>query len=143
MPSKNSVNRPKDGLNRVRKNTRVAKKRAAARAAGEYAPARSAASLTSGQPKLTAVALYTGAVTPRGTLTTHTLSKKRAQKIARNKRYIAARKGVVDATLAETMEVDEVPATKAARAALLEVLQMPMFPENPSTGGTEMGSSEW
>ncbi|KAH3673653.1 hypothetical protein WICMUC_003556 [Wickerhamomyces mucosus] len=91
MPSRNSINKPKDTINQARKRASVSRKRAARARNGEFAPARSSEASTSGLPKSTALALYNGA-SQSGVLTTKTLSKKRSQKIERNKKYIARRK---------------------------------------------------
>lgn len=95
----------------ARKRAALAKKRAARARNGLTAPPRGAASSTSGMPKSTAVALYTGS-TPTGTLTTQTLSKKRFKKIERNKKYIAKRNAdllLIDAQAQaeDSMMVDE------------------------------------
>lgn len=100
-------------MNQARKRSALAKKRNARARNGLTAPARSADSSTSGLPKSTAVALYTGAQ-PSGKLTTTTLSKKRLQKIERNKKYSAKRKELenkllIDATAQaeERMDIDD------------------------------------
>ncbi|KAH3685011.1 hypothetical protein WICPIJ_004043 [Wickerhamomyces pijperi] len=113
MPSRNSINKPKDTMNQAHRRAAVAKKRAARARRGDFAPPRSAAASQSGEIKSTALALYTGAVEERGPWTTKTLSNKRKQKIERNKKYVAARnnKLLIDAqaTAEEKMDVDEEP----------------------------------
>lgn len=111
MPSRNSVNKPKDTLSQARKHAKVSKKRAERVRKGLVAPPRSAASSTSGLPKSTAVALFTGSK-PAGTLTTHTLSNKRMKKIVRNQKYVAKRREEllmidVQANVDQDMEIDE------------------------------------
>jgi len=112
MPSRNSINKPKDTMRQAHKRSQLASKRNARARNGLTAPARSAETSTSGRPKSTAVALYTGS-TPTGTITTNTLSKKRLHKIERNKKYVAKRKELqnkllIDATAKaeEDMDID-------------------------------------
>lgn len=100
-------------MNQARKRAQLAKKRQARARNGLTAPARSSESSTSGLPKSTAVALYTGSK-PTGSITTSTLSKKRLHKIERNKKYAAKRKEIenkllIDATAQaeEQMDVDD------------------------------------
>jgi ribosome biogenesis protein ALB1 len=114
MPSRNSINKPKQTINLARKNAGVSKKRAARVRNGLVAPPRSALSSTSGLPKSTAVALYNGEVPVTSQLTTRTLSNKRLNKIQRNKRYLQQRKDLedkilIDATAQaeESMDIDE------------------------------------
>lgn len=111
MPSRNSVNKPKDTINQARKRASLAKKRAARVRKGLIAPPRSSTSSSSGQPKSTAVALYSGAM-PTGAITTKTLSNKRLKKIERNKKYVAKRNEQVlidaQAQAEDSMEIDDV-----------------------------------
>lgn len=110
MPSRNSINKPKDTINQARKRAGLSKKRADRTRRGLVAPPRSSASSTSGMPKSTAVALYTGSK-PAGRMTTQTLSTKRFKKIERNKRYVAKRQEQlmidVQAQVEDQMELDE------------------------------------
>lgn len=110
MPSRNSVNKPKDTLNQARKRASLAKKRAARVRKGLIAPPRSSTSSSSGLPKSTAVALYSGAK-PTGAVTTKTLSNKRLKKIERNKKYVAKRNEQVlidaQAQAEDSMEIDD------------------------------------
>lgn len=96
-------------MRQAKKTSALAKKRAERARKGLTAPARSDPRSTSGTPKSTAIALYNGAA-PRGHITTTTLSKKRLQKIERNKKYISKRNEMllVDATaqLEEKMDID-------------------------------------
>ncbi|CCK73592.1 Alb1p NDAI_0G06090 [Naumovozyma dairenensis CBS 421] len=110
MPSKNSINRPKLTVNLHRKAQKAGKKRAARERAGHYKPARSADASKSGEIKSVALDLYfndkdkTGQASTNtstlasgnGSVTTKTLSKKRAKKIERSLRYAEQRKLLID-----------------------------------------------
>ncbi|AGO14258.1 AaceriAFL209Wp [[Ashbya] aceris (nom. inval.)] len=108
MPSKNSINRPKQKLNlqhRVQKN---AAKRSARERAGLLAPPRSSEQSQSGRAKSIPLDLFRGERVDQGPITTKTLSKKRAKKIERNLRYVEQRKLLVDVQAAREsgMEID-------------------------------------
>ncbi|CEP64981.1 Alb1p LALA0_S15e01772g [Lachancea lanzarotensis] len=96
MPSKNSINRPKQQINLNRKVHSLAKKRDAMDRAGLLKPARSSEESKSGLAKSIPVELYRGGKLSAGPLTTKTLSKKRAKKIERNIKYAEQRKLLVD-----------------------------------------------
>lgn len=124
MPSKNSINRPKLTPNVHHKVHSLNKKRAQRERAGLLKPARSSANSKSGEIKSVALDLYfenkksesqgSTAVTlpntasPPASITTRTLSKKRAKKIERNLKYAAQRKLLVDASakLEDGMDID-------------------------------------
>ncbi|CAG99717.1 Alb1 [Kluyveromyces lactis] len=96
MPSKNSINRPKQKVNLNRKVHQRAAKRDAMEKKGLLAPARSSGTSKSGQLKSIPLDLYKGEHSTSGALTTKTLSKKRAKKIERNLKYVEQRKLLVD-----------------------------------------------
>lgn len=121
MPSRNSINKPKDKLLRNSHASSIGKKRSARARNG--IPTRSSRYETSTEPKSTeskAVALYNGTSNPTGVVTNNTLSNKRAKKIARNNKYIARRNEKLNIDLLadqEKMEVDE-ENTKEAEAEI-------------------------
>lgn len=96
MPSKNSINRPKQKVNLNRKSQQRAAKRESMEKRGLLAPARSSESSKSGRVKSVPYDIYKGEVTNSGPLTTQTLSKKRAKKIERNLKYAEERRLLVD-----------------------------------------------
>ncbi|GMG33536.1 unnamed protein product [Ambrosiozyma monospora] len=109
MPSKNSVNKPKDNLNRQRKSKSLGRKKVLR---GSITKTRSVSTEPTAASTSSAVALYTGAVQPTGPVTSNTLSKKRAKKIERNKKYAKARKFnsdqlLVDLQAKEEMDIDD------------------------------------
>ncbi|AJR73342.1 Alb1p [Saccharomyces cerevisiae YJM1400] len=124
MPSKNSINRPKLTSNLHYKVHSLNKKRAQRERAGLLKPARSSVNSKSGEIKSVALDLYfqnkknesqnSTAVTLQNassspaSITTRTLSKKRAKKIERNLKYATQRKLLVDASakLEDEMDID-------------------------------------
>ncbi|SCU96314.1 LAFA_0G05666g1_1 [Lachancea sp. 'fantastica'] len=96
MPSKNSINRPKQQVNLNRKVHSLARKRDAMDRAGLLKPARSSGESKSGLARSIPVDLYRGEKQSAGPITTKTLSKKRAKKIERNIKYAEQRKLLVD-----------------------------------------------
>lgn len=113
MPSRNSINRPKQQVNLNRKVQTLAKKRDARERAGLLQPARSHELSKSGQAKSVPLDLYRGEKSTTGPLTTSTLSKKRAKKIERNLRYAEQRKLLVDVgkKVEDGMEIDNEKST--------------------------------
>lgn len=95
MPSRNSINRPKLTVSLNRKNKHLAAKRLRRERAGEFSPARSSSQSKSGKIRSVPLELYfaqqgqdadgNGNVP---VLTRKKLSKKKAQKIARDLRHI-------------------------------------------------------
>lgn len=134
MPSKNSINRPKQTVNLNRKVHSQARKRDARERAGLLQPARSSELSKSGHVKSIPLDLYKGEQLTTGPVTTKTLSKKRAKKIERNLKYIEQRKLLVDvqAKAEDEMEVDDAgagvltkkqkPVTKTVLAKVKEAL---------------------
>ncbi|KAG7885579.1 hypothetical protein KL938_000611 [Ogataea parapolymorpha] len=118
MPSRNSINKPKDNILRRQKRQSLGKKRAGLRSSSR-----------DGTPKSTAVALYTGP--SRSGVTTTTLSNKKSKKIERNKKYAKARNLDTDQLLVdaqakqEQMEIDEATeqAQETVRSALWAVVE--------------------
>lgn len=115
MPSRNSINKPKDHIHRANHAHSIGKKRAArARKAIPTKSSTSRYSLEGVAPKPTeskAIALYTGSAgEPNTLLSNNTLSNKRAKKLARNQKYIDQRnqKLNIDVTAKqeEGMELD-------------------------------------
>ncbi|KOG98493.1 Alb1p [Saccharomyces eubayanus] len=124
MPSKNSINRPKLTSNLNHRVHSLGKKRAQREKAGLLQPARSSANSRSGEIKSVALDLYfqnkkdagetsTAVTLPTppshpASITTRTLSKKRAKKIERNLKYAAQRKLLVDASakVEDDMDID-------------------------------------
>ncbi|ODV96420.1 hypothetical protein PACTADRAFT_2713 [Pachysolen tannophilus NRRL Y-2460] len=91
MPSRNSINKPKDNILRNRKAGTLGKKRAAIRAKGVNSSSRSSMKPSGSS---SALALYRQKPSSGSSiLTNQTLSAKRLQKIERNKKYVAARNG--------------------------------------------------
>ncbi|OUM54227.1 hypothetical protein BVG19_g3586 [[Candida] boidinii] len=88
MPSRNSVNRPKDNLNRIRKAQSLAKKRVR-RGTTPRSTERTTVVLPS-----TSIALYTGDASDGSIgITSKSISKKTAKKIERNRKYAILRNG--------------------------------------------------
>ncbi|OWB81853.1 hypothetical protein B5S33_g473 [[Candida] boidinii] len=88
MPSRNSVNRPKDNLNRIRKAQSLAKKRVR-RGTTPRSTERTTVVLPS-----TSIALYTGDASDSSIgITSKSISKKTAKKIERNRKYAILRNG--------------------------------------------------
>lgn len=124
MPSKNSINRPKLTSNLNHRVHSLGKKRAHRERAGLLQPARSSVNSRSGEIKSVALDLYfqnkkdegqtsTAVTLPTApshpaSVTTRTLSKKRAKKIERNLKYAAQRKLLVDASaeVEDGMDID-------------------------------------
>lgn len=113
MPSRNSVNRPKGKIQTAHRSNVISKRKA--RRSHSIVPTRSSSGRynkdTAPRPTDSkALALYSGGLATRGSgVTTNSLSKKRAQKIERNKRYIAKRNEQLNIDLAageEGMDVD-------------------------------------
>lgn len=115
MPSRNSINKPKDKLQRNSHASSIGKKRSARARNGIVTKSSTPRYETDSNaaPKATeskAIALYNGATTPTGVIINNTLSNKRSKKIARNKKYIAKRNEKLNIDLLadqEQMEVDE------------------------------------
>ncbi|ODV85776.1 hypothetical protein CANARDRAFT_27867 [[Candida] arabinofermentans NRRL YB-2248] len=93
MPSKNSINKPKDNIIRQRKSLRRSSVRPVSKDRVE----------SSDKPvKSTALAVYSGATLRSAkNLVQHTLSNKRAKKIERNQKYASARKLNTDQLLVD------------------------------------------
>lgn len=115
MPSRNSINKPKDKIQRNSHASSIGKKRSARARNGIVTKSSTSRYETDSNaaPKATeskAIALYNGATTPTGVIINNTLSNKRSKKIARNKKYIAKRNEKLSIDLLadqEQMEVDE------------------------------------
>lgn len=95
MPSKNSINRPKLTVSLNRKNKHLAAKRLRRERAGEFSPARSSSQSKSGKIRSVPLELYFAQQGEAASddknvpvLTRKKLSKKKAQKIARDLRHI-------------------------------------------------------
>ncbi|CDK27794.1 unnamed protein product [Kuraishia capsulata CBS 1993] len=150
MPSRNSVNRPKDGILRRKKAVGLARKRAAKRSSAPTGRFRGPASLV-GTAKSSAVALYTGVSQPTGLLTTQTLSNKRRKKLERNQIYVDRRKGAADKPKEDdtTMDVDEMvqkkeQQAKSIREALWSVIEQGRsVPVINGTEGTTLGGPSY
>jgi ribosome biogenesis protein ALB1 len=151
MPSRNSINKPKDTINQAKKRASLAKKRAERIRKGLVAPSRSSESSTSGLPKSTSLALYAG-VKQAGRLTTQTLSNKRLKKIERNKKYVAKRKEQlmidVQAKAEEEMDVDgqeeekpnsKIHSVKDALWSVIEDRATSEFTVDSTSEGTTLG----
>jgi ribosome biogenesis protein ALB1 len=150
MPSRNSINKPKDTINQAKKRASLAKKRAERIRKGLVAPSRSSESSTSGLPKSTSLALYTGGK-QAGRLTTQTLSNKRLKKIERNKKYVAKRKEqlMIDVQAkAEEMDVDgqeeekpnsKINSVKDALWSVIEDRATSEFTVDSTSEGTTLG----
>ena len=95
MPSRNSINRPKLTVSLNRKNKHLAAKRLRRERAGEFSPARSSRQSKSGKIRSVPLELYFAQQGQNASgngnvpvLTRKKLSKKKAQKIARDLRHI-------------------------------------------------------
>ena len=122
MPSRNSVNKPKGKLQAAHRSNVISKKKAYR--ANRVVPTRSSNGRynTDTAPRPTdskALALYSGGLASTGNgVTTTTLSKKRAKKIERNKRYVAKRNEQLNIDLAvkqEGMDIDMEPQGKRVK----------------------------
>lgn len=120
MPSRNSINKPKDKILRNLHSSAIGKKRALRQ---KSAPKTRSSTFrynedSNVKPSPTesnSLALYSGrSIDAAGGITTKTLSKKRAKKISRNQKYIAQRNeqlGIDIKAKEESMEIeDEKPA---------------------------------
>ncbi|AMD19114.1 HBR213Cp [Eremothecium sinecaudum] len=125
MPSKNSINRPKQKINLNRKIQKNAAKRNARERAGLLAPPRSSPDSMSGQVKSIPWELYKGSKLESGPTTTKTLSKKRAKKIERNLRYNEQRKLLIEVQAAKEsgMEIDMETSLVSSRSRKKEAKQ--------------------
>lgn len=115
MPSRNSINKPKDKIQRNNHASSIGKKRAARSrltAATKSSTSRyhNESTTAPGPGGSTAVALYTGETKPSGVIINNTLSNKRSKKITRNQKYIAKRNEKLNIDLLakqEQMDVDD------------------------------------
>lgn len=112
MPSRNSVNKPKNKIHSTKHASSIGKRRAArAVVPTRSSTHRSNTKTAPGPNQSKALALFneTGPAEV-GVMTTNTLSNKRAKKLARNQRYLAQRNDKlsidVQAKQDEAMEVD-------------------------------------
>lgn len=116
MPSKNSINRPKDKLIRNGHASAIGKKRSA-RSRLSVATRSSTSRYNTDEKTATrpseskSLALYSGtSAKPSGVITNNTLSKKRSKKIARNQKYTERRNEKLSIDVAakqeEAMEID-------------------------------------
>lgn len=108
MPSKNSINRPKQKINLNRKIQKNSAKRNFREREGLLAPSRSSNLSKSGQIRSVPLDIYRGVNIESGPITTKTLSKKRAKKIERNLKYAQQRKLLTDvqSKYEDDMDVD-------------------------------------
>lgn len=109
MPLKNSVNKPSGMMKRSTHNRLLNRKRSVAR--------KNPTTAVVARPDSTALAEYTGGAA--GGVTTHAVSKKRALRDERNKRYAAKRSEQLNIDLAaqdEAMDVDSASRRRAKKA---------------------------
>ncbi|CAH2350327.1 ribosome biogenesis protein Alb1p [[Candida] railenensis] len=138
MPSRNSINRPKDKLIRNGHASAIGKKRHARSRLS--AATRSSTSRynteTSTAPRpseSTSLALYTGAEAsqPTGVITNNTLSKKRTKKIERNQKYIERRNQQLNIDIAakkeSSMDIDQETIAKVKEASKLEKIKQALW----------------
>lgn len=111
MAGRNAINKPKIKMHAHSHAKSLGRRRAARRTTATRSSTSRYASKGTTAPRPTdskAVALYTGDIpAPASTMTTTTLSNKRAKKIARNQKYMAANKAATK-TNTESMDVDEI-----------------------------------
>lgn len=120
MPSRNSINKPKDKILRNLHSAAIGKKRASRQKSASKTRSSTFrynedSNVKPSPTESNSLALYSGrTIDNAGGITTKTLSKKRAKKITRNQKYIAQRNeqlGIDIKAKAESMEVeDEKPA---------------------------------
>ncbi|EDO18124.1 hypothetical protein Kpol_1031p28 [Vanderwaltozyma polyspora DSM 70294] len=108
MPSKNSINRPKLTVNLNKKSQRLGQKRADRERKGLLQPERSSEASKSGEIKSVPLDLYFNGKESNNnsSITTKTLSKKRAKKIERNLKYAQQRKLLVDVQAKEDIDMN-------------------------------------
>lgn len=108
MAGRNAINKPKIKMHAHSHAKSLGRKRAARRTTATRSSTSRYASKGTTAPRPTdsqAVALYTGETpAPSTIMTTTTLSNKRAKKIARNQKYMAANKAAKSNT--ESMDID-------------------------------------
>lgn len=116
MPSRNSINKPKNKIHQNSHASSIGKKRAArAKSTTRSSTSRYNEDATPRPTDSKSVALYTGNVTPT-TITNKTLSTKKAKKLARNQKYIEKR---LLKDLDEQMQLDDETNDKTAHPSSL------------------------
>lgn len=124
MPSKNSINKPKDGLIRSRRATTMRVKKSK-RASKHVTTVRASTGLEQ------AVVVRK----PNGTLANTVVSKKKAQKLERNRKYQLARDGKA------VKKTEVLSPTEKVREALWRVVEMGPVPTAQVVGqGTTLGA---
>lgn len=146
MANKNTINKPSRKINKAHHAGVIGKKRSLR--AKRAAPTRSNSGRynTDTAPRPTdsrAVALYNGGFAKKGGVTTNTLSKKRAQKIERNKRYVAKRNELLNIDLQakqEEMEVDTEPRKRNQKEKTqLQKIKLALWAVVEDSTGSAMG----
>lgn len=118
MPSRNSINKPKNKIHLNSHASSIGKKRAARdKSSTRSSTSRYNENATPRPTDSKSVALYTGNVIPT-TITNKTLSTKKAKKLARNQKYIEKR---LLKDLDEQMQLDDDSNDKSAQNSLIKI----------------------
>ncbi|EGV63845.1 ribosome biogenesis protein alb1 [Yamadazyma tenuis] len=156
MPSRNSINKPKDKMLRNSHASSIGKKRASrTRESTRSATSRYNEDALPRPSDSRSIAVYTGNVSNPTHLTTNTLSNKKAKKLARNQKYVEKR---LQKDLDDQMQTDEPKpinsliklktkvkgenSTEKIRKALWGVVNgndLSMFKVSPQANGTTVG----
>ncbi|RCK65671.1 Ribosome biogenesis protein ALB1 [Candida viswanathii] len=154
MAGRNAINKPKIKMHAHSHAKSLGRKRAARRTTATRSSTSRYASKGSTAPRSTdsqAVALYTGELpAPSSTMTTTTLSNKRAKKIARNQKYMAANNAAasgkdsnesmdVDANLTEEQRQTKLDQVKKALWSVIETHAKSGYPVVADPEGTTLG----
>ena len=143
MPSRNSINKPKDKLQRNAHASSLGKRRH-----GRLAKLNATRSSTSRYNKdaktkpseSTSLALYKGSTAPTGVLTNNTLSKKRAKKIERNQNHIRRANQPAGEVSMEEDEEQRITRIEQVKQALWSVFSAGVTSSATSeTQGTTLG----
>lgn len=107
MPSKNSINKPKDKILKKSHASSLGKKRSSRlQSTSRSSTGRYNTRATPAPTDSKAIALYTGKIPITNKITTQTLSKKKAKKLVRNQKYVEKRNELLKKDLDEKMEVE-------------------------------------
>lgn len=145
MPSRNSINKPKDNILRGKRNGRLGQKRALTRARGTTG----ATLLVQASPLSLAHSLYQNKDQLPTDITTQTLSKKRLLKIERNKKYLELRnskkldKNDVEMEIEIEEKLNKVTAVRNALWSVVENSANGYFANVPSGNGTTLGEASF
>lgn len=148
MPSRNSINKPKDKILKNSHASTIGKRRSnRVRLSTRSSHGRYNDNTLPTPRDSKAVALYTGKIPITTELTTKTLSNKKAKKLARNQKYNEKRKELLTKDIDSKMEVEDEKKVKESEAEKLRVLlwnsiksnDLLLFKKQPDTEGTTIG----